>query len=339
MSLDEATLTEARRVLTLCNVCGYCSGFCEMFRAADRRSIFCEGDVNYLAHLCHDCGNCLDACQYAPPHVFGVHPPKLLGDVRARFWPRANSWIALALVPLTPLLTCLLVPTKILFGRHQGAGAFYVVLPWSVLCLGAGVALFGSLAALCLGILHFWRDSGGGRPVGTIGAALADILTLRNLRGGGIACHHGGLRRWSHHGLLLGFGLCLASTSVATIYHHVSGYQAPYPYLSVPVVLGSMGGVLMIIGCTGLCWARLDRKHRRGTIDPGGSMLLVLLLSVVLSGFAVLVWRETVMMGLLLAFHFGTVLSLFLLVSMGKLAHGAYRAAALLRAAMERKAG
>ena len=337
MHLDDALLQEARRVLTTCTVCGYCSGFCEMFRAAGRRSIFTEGEIAYLAHLCHDCGNCLDACQYAPPHVFQIDPPKVLADLRSQFWPKAKGWIALACVPLTPLFTWLLVPTDILFGRHGGAGAFYAVLPWSVLCLGAGLALFGSIAMLCLGLLRFWRNSGGGNPIEAIGPALLDVLTLRNLKGGGISCHRGGTRRWAHQSLLAGFGLCLASTSIATIYHHGFGYLAPYPYLSLPVVLGSAGGTLMITGCSGLCWVRLDRNNRRGDGDPGGIALLSLLMSVVISGFALLIWRETVMMGLLLALHFGIVLSLFFLVSMGKLAHGAYRAAALLRAAMERR--
>lgn len=105
MHLDDTVLEEARRVLTICAVCDYCNGFCEMFLAAGRRSIFSEGEVAYLAHLCHDCGNCLDACQYAPPHVFEIDPPKALADVRSQFWPKARGWIALSFVPLTPLLT------------------------------------------------------------------------------------------------------------------------------------------------------------------------------------------------------------------------------------------
>lgn len=190
---------------------------------------------------------------------------------------------------------------------------------------------------LCLDLLRFWRNSGGGNSIGAIGPALVDVLTLQNLKGGGIPCRHGGVRRWAHHSLLSGVGLCFASTFIATIYHHGFGDLAPYPYLSLPVVLGSVGGVLMMFGCCGLCWARLDRCSRNGNYDPGGITLLALLTSVVVSGFALLIWRETMMMGLLLAFHFGTVLSLFLFVSMGKLAHGAYRAAALLRAVMERR--
>ncbi|MEB2844341.1 tricarballylate utilization 4Fe-4S protein TcuB [Rhizobiales bacterium RZME27] len=337
MHSDETLLAEARRVLTICAVCDYCSGFCEVFRAIGRRTDFLQGDINYLAHLCHDCGNCLDACQYAPPHVFQIDPPQVLAEVRSQFWPPAQAWLCLVFVPLTPLLTYLLVPTEILFGHHRGAGAFYAILPWSVLCLGAGFVLLGSLASLCLGVFRFWRDSGGGNPRGAILMAIRDILTLRNLEGGGISCEHGWVRRWAHQALVAGVCFCFASTSVATIYHHSLAYLAPHPYQSVPVLLGSGGGVLMMIGCAGLWWEKL-RRHRRKRISTAAEhLLLALLMTVSVSGFALLIWRDSKMMGVLLAFHFGTVLSLFLLICAGKLGHGAYRAAALLRAAMERR--
>jgi citrate/tricarballylate utilization protein len=42
-------------------------------------------------------------------------------------------------------------------------------------------------------------------------------------------------------------------------------------------------------------------------------------------------------MGVLLAIHLGFVLALFLLIPYGKMAHAAYRSAALLKAAIERE--
>ena len=39
---------------------------------------FNEGDVGYLSNLCHNCGACYHACQYAPPHEFGVNVPQAL---------------------------------------------------------------------------------------------------------------------------------------------------------------------------------------------------------------------------------------------------------------------
>ena len=38
---------------------------------------------HYLANLCHNCGACLHACQYAPPHEFAVNVPRAMAQVRA----------------------------------------------------------------------------------------------------------------------------------------------------------------------------------------------------------------------------------------------------------------
>ena len=59
---------EARRILTLCQVCKYCNGYCDVFRAIESRRGFSAGDLGFLANLCHNCGNCWNACQYAPPN-------------------------------------------------------------------------------------------------------------------------------------------------------------------------------------------------------------------------------------------------------------------------------
>ena len=56
--------------MQICNACRYCEGFCAVFPAMTRRLEFGRADVHYLANLCHNCGACLHACQYAPPHEF-----------------------------------------------------------------------------------------------------------------------------------------------------------------------------------------------------------------------------------------------------------------------------
>src|SRR5512141_1314730 len=78
----QALVTEAQRVLAICNACRYCEGYCAVFPALQRRLTFAEGDVHYLANLCHNCGACLYACQYAPPHEFQLNFPRLLAEVR-----------------------------------------------------------------------------------------------------------------------------------------------------------------------------------------------------------------------------------------------------------------
>ena len=87
---DEA---EVARQLQICNACRYCEGFCAVFPAMTRRLEFGKADIHYLANLCHNCGACLHACQYAPPHEFAVSVPRAMARVRGKTyvdyaWPR-----------------------------------------------------------------------------------------------------------------------------------------------------------------------------------------------------------------------------------------------------------
>ena len=107
-SADEA---EVARQLQICNACRYCEGFCAVFPAMTRRLEFGKADVHFMANLCHNCGACLHACQYAPPHEFAVNVPQAMAKVRLQTyvdyaWPpvlgklykRNGLTLALALV-------------------------------------------------------------------------------------------------------------------------------------------------------------------------------------------------------------------------------------------------
>ncbi len=76
-------IQEGARIMTICNACRYCEGYCAVFPAMERRLSFAEADLNYLANLCHNCAECYYACQYAPPHEFAVNVPKTLAEIRA----------------------------------------------------------------------------------------------------------------------------------------------------------------------------------------------------------------------------------------------------------------
>ena len=68
--------------MQICNACRYCESFCAVFPAMTRRLEFSAADAHYLANLCHNCGACLHACQYAPPHEFAVNVPRAMAQVR-----------------------------------------------------------------------------------------------------------------------------------------------------------------------------------------------------------------------------------------------------------------
>ena len=94
--LSRSTLEQGQHVMTVCNACRYCEAYCPVFQAMENRTSFAKGDVMYLANLCHNCGECLYACQYAPPHEFGINVPRVLAEARLGSyeeycWPRFMS--------------------------------------------------------------------------------------------------------------------------------------------------------------------------------------------------------------------------------------------------------
>jgi CitB-like protein len=148
-------------------------------------------------------------------------------------------------------------------------------------------------------------------------------------------------RRLFHHLTLYGFLLCLASTSVATLYHYLLGREAPYPWYDLPVLLGTLGGIGLLVGPIGLLREKAKRAPATRVAHLGGMEMafVAMLFLTSLTGLALLVLRETPAMGLLLACHLGIVFGLFLTLPYGKFVHGLYRYAALARYAKERKSG
>ena len=130
-----------------------------------------------------------------------------------------------------------------------------------------------------------------------------------------------------------------AATVTATFYHYVLGLTAPYPLASLPVVLGTLGGIGLLVGPAGLLWHNVRRNPETGApaqkaLDRG---CIVLLLLSSASGLALLAWRDSAAMASLLAVHLSIVLALFATMPYGKFAHAVYRAAALLKWSIERR--
>jgi citrate/tricarballylate utilization protein len=126
---------------------------------------------------------------------------------------------------------------------------------------------------------------------------------------------------------------------VATVYHYFLGSPAPYPMASLPVLLGTVGGIGLLVGPAGLLWLNYRRHPDHGDPDQRpmdrGFILLLLLTSA--TGLALLFLRDTSAMALLLAVHLATVMALFVTLPYGKFAHATYRVAALLKWAIEKR--
>jgi citrate/tricarballylate utilization protein len=365
MSSAKLVIEEGQRVMRICNACRYCEGFCAVFPALERRLEFAEADVNYLANLCHNCGACYYSCQYAPPHEFQLNLPKTLAEIRAATyqkyaWPRmlaalferngvAVSLVTAATLALFLLFMSFLIDRSVLFSPHPDTeGAFYAVLPHRAMAWTFGAVGLSVAVALIIGFGRFWRDTGEARgaflSASALGHAAWDALRLKQLDGGGDGCTYPDdqpsfARRRFHHLTFYGFALCFASTTVAAIYHYAFGWKAPYPFWSAPVVLGTVGGVALLVGPPGLLWLKAKRDRALQDEKQLGmdAAFLVLLLMTSLTGLLLLALRQTWLMGVVLAVHLGMVMGLFLTLPYGKFVHAIYRFAALVRDQLERR--
>ena len=358
-----ALLAEADRLMTVCNSCRYCEGLCAVFPAMEMRRAFPDGDLNYLANLCHSCGACYVDCQFSPPHEFDVNVPRVLAQVRAESyaayaWPRAlapmfaRNGLAISLVAALSVAAFILGfaawhDAAVLFGTHTGPGAFYRLMPHNAMAALFGLVFLYAIVALLMGVRAFWRDGGEKPALGPVALwqATRDAGQLRYLDGGGIGCYNhderpNDRRRFYHHQTFYGFGLCFASTCVATLYHYALGRVAPYPWWDLPVVLGTIGGIGLVFGPLGLMIAKLRRDPAMQDEQRLGMdfAFLAMLFLTSLTGLLLLVLRATPAMPLLLALHLGVVFALFITMPYGKFVHGLYRFVALVRYAREHQA-
>lgn len=358
-----ATESEAQRQLQICNACRYCEGFCAMFPAMTERLSFEKADIHYLANLCHNCGACLHACQYAEPHEFAINVPQSMAQVRGQTyqdyaWPAAlgrlykknGLWVSLSLAASLAFFLLLAVALQGPLWRASEIGNFYDVFPHNLLVsLFAPIFLYAILA-LGMGVRHFLQDirpATGGVAADSSSAIEAThaVLQLKYLDGGhGQGCNNEDdrftlSRRRFHHLTFYGFMLCFAATALGTLYHYVWDLPAPYNFPSLPKLLGAIGGLALCLGTAGL-WRLNVRRHplhgdsAQKPMDLGFIALLFLIAS---SGLAVWLARDTPAMATLLCLHLGAVMALFLTMPYGKFAHGFFRSAALLRYAVEKR--
>jgi citrate/tricarballylate utilization protein len=374
--LADDLVRRGRHVLTVCNACRYCEQYCPVFPALEKRRTFAAEDLTYLANLCHNCGECLYACQFAPPHEFGINVPMVLAEARAQSyeayaWPFAlgrafasnafrTTLAALTMVVSMLVLVSLASPEAL--WSSDGAANFYGVIPHAAMVTLFGAVSLFVLIALAISGSRFWRDvPHRAEAVATAPTfprwlkpalyaasssarrAVRDALTLRHLHATGRDCTSNlevrlPWRRWFHHCTFYGFLLCMASTTVAAIYHGVFGWYAPYAYSSLPVLLGAAGGFGLLVGPLGLAALRHTRDPALGHEESGGldAVFLALLFLTSLTGLALLVLRHGPLMGPLLILHLAIVLVLLLTLPYGKFVHGLYRVLALIRYHRER---
>jgi len=354
---------EVARQLHICNGCRYCEGFCAVFPAMTRRLEFGKADIHYLANLCHNCGACLHACQYAPPHEFAINVPKSMATVRGQTyadyaWPKALGGlykrnglaVSMALAVSLSLFLILAIQSNGTLWGGPVQNGFYAIFPHNLMVSMFAPIFLWAVLALTLGVIKFWREvtpATSGAPLSPPAAAEAahDALRLKYLGGGhGEGCNNEDdaftlARKRAHHLTFYGFMLCFAATSVATIYHYLLDWPAPYDFTSLPKLLGTVGGISLALGTLWLWRLNLARDPNHGDAQqrPMDRGFIALLFFISVTGLALMLSKNTAAMPILLAVHLGMVMALFLTLPYGKFAHGIFRTAALLRFAVEKR--
>lgn len=354
-------IEEASRQLVICNACRYCEGYCPVFRAIETRRDFKQGDVFYLANLCHDCRACYYACMYTPPHEFAINIPQILAASRRESY-RRWSWpaflgrafknrsgtalLAVAAVAIVAALALLFIPLEKLFAAQVGPGAFYEVVPYLAMTGGALLLFLYGIAVWLRGGAQFWAETksaahaSGSRS--TIFAALGAALGLRYLRGGGPGCFYpdekpSSVRRFYHALTFWGFLSDFLATSLAFLYQDIFHRMPPYELTSAPVIFGSVGGVALILGTAGLIYYKLrsDREPAAAGASGMDYVFLVTLGLTALTGMLLLIFRATSAMGSLLVLHLACIAALFFTAPYGKFVHAVYRTLAIARYEVE----
>jgi len=343
------SIKEAGRQIEICNACRYCEGLCSVFPAINRNRVFAEGEIIQLANLCHNCRGCYYACQYTEPHEFALNLPQILAEVRQDSWQNyawpgsfakafQRSGVAIGLMVMV-CFTLLIWFIKSI--EPQGGEGFYAVLSHNAMVAIFIPAFMLPLVSVVISVRKYWRATGGEKlTFSHCLAAFKSIANMKNLAGGhGDGCNFededrfSNARRWFHQATMVGFLLCFAATSVATIMHYGFDWPAPYPLFSMPKLLGLTGGLMLSAGTLGLAVLKLkaDKELSDKTVWGGEMGFVLLLFLVSTTGLVLYALAESDWLPELLAIHLGSVLAFFLLTPYSKMMHGFYRLAALLR--------
>lgn len=354
-------IAEANRQFAVCNACRYCEGLCSVFPAMELRAAFENADVSYLSTLCHDCRACVQACPFSPPHELAVDIPTLMATARSQtfeHYARPRSVWRLVVQPksvwaLVVIATAFFAVVAIASGSpdrivrsHDGRGSFYKVIAYLWLVIPGGVVSALAAAAILAGASRFVRETRGGPRLlldpRAHRRALVDALSLRNLGGGGAGCYYPGntsttVRRRLHHLVFYGFAAMFAATTAAAFEQELLGIMPPFPLLSVPVLLGALGGLSTLAGCSGFVILGVRSRDTRKIeearrLDRTFTMVLG---AAVVTGLLTLALRTTAAMGPMLILHLGVLGGLYLTFPYSKFVHWVYRYIALVRSQVE----
>ena len=346
--------TIAKKSCIICNSCRYCEGLCAVFPAMERFREFSDKDMDYLANLCHQCSECFYDCQYAPPHEFNVSIPRQFAQIRKESYKNYvfpsflgkvfdknaifSTSILVIVLFLGFVLSSMIGDSSDLASTQDGN--FYTIIPYNYMVSVFSVVGVLVLLAVLISCMRYAKTINIPKiSFSVFIQTLKDVITLKYLGGhNSEGCTYpnaerSNVRRFFHHFTAYGFVFCLISTTLAAIYSHSLGLQAPYPLFSLPKAFGLVGGILLCIGLIGLFILKLKAdKMIKDSVSIGMDYALLCMLFVVsASGLVLMYFKTSPLLAPLLWFHLSCVLAFFVIIPYSKFVHIFYRFLALLK--------
>jgi citrate/tricarballylate utilization protein len=349
---------DARFSLNICNACRYCENICPVFKAIELRRVFTENDIIYLSNLCHDCRGCYYACQYAPPHAFDINLPKTFGILRLETYKKyKNSNFSKKIIENPHLFSTVIFLISFLFytissiiytgkvslkGLFEQNISFYGILPENFLIITMLIPFTISLAIYTKNLIDYCTyieiKKGDFFKLSNHIRSLKSVILLEFLDGGRYGCNYPNeeysfSRKIYHQFVLYGFTAMLIATAIAAFMGHILKIKPPYNFTSLPVIFGTVGGVLVLLGLIGIIYLRtkMDRIPYSENINSMDINFIIILLMAVLTGFLVLIFRSTIFMPILLIIHLSVVITFFIMLPFSKLQHAVFRYASIFK--------
>lgn len=344
-------IEDTSRQLAICNACRYCEGFCAVWDAIEYRKEFSSGDVSYLSNLCHDCGECYDVCPFVPPHEFKVDIPSAMSEVRMHTYAeyatpgsagrlyrnpvRTAGVIALGSLIVVIALYLLTGNSSRALSSITGPGSFYVVLPNIAIDVTSSILVLFFLISWAVSGMKFLKATSTGGKIGfrPLLNAFRDGMEGKWMHGGGAGCNYpereerGSYLKLSLHSLVMyGFLLDLLATISAFVEQYFFNIMPPYPLLSVPVVSGTAGGLMILVGVSLFMHYDSTREgSKKGDMKLLDRVFMGSLWATAFTGLLLLALRSTPYMGIILLVHISVVSTLFVTAPYGKFVHLVYR--------------
>jgi ferredoxin len=356
--VNEHVLAQVKKLgafdITACYSCGNCSAVCPL---SEGTGSFPRRMIRYALlglekrilsapepWLCYYCGECSDTCpRQAEPAALMMALRRFatrkysLGRAADAVYSSLASVFTWFLLSAAALLAVLLAYNPAMNRQKVDFLSFIGLEPIHL----AGIALVAFIVlASVIQVWILYRNLRRGPGAAAFKAKKAGMSAWKALRESVVQkrfgeCDNGLLRRLAHMAVSWGFmGMFLATLIIAAV---------DFQWLRWPrwisLAVGSVSGLLTLLGLAYYIYLRLGRKTAVGKVShPSDWAFLVLLLLSVLSGFVMVFFRFTNMPMAAywtFAFHLVVVFDLLVTFPFSKFAHVIYRPVALWLAGMK----